>query len=161
MPNACISCGRARRPGGPAGRVLRRRRDGSDRQLHAELDGRSINSFSPVCSSPEQQTKQTTHSTQRERIDQTDFDARGENPGIPETLGIPRILGILVCSSIQPPLALRLALTSPPNASVSCGRSKLKLQPPRRPSGGRQLHAELGRESGVRSHLTGNALAYR
>jgi hypothetical protein len=28
-----ISCGRARRPGGPARRVLRRRRDGSGRQL--------------------------------------------------------------------------------------------------------------------------------
>jgi hypothetical protein len=35
--NVGISCGRARRPGGPARRVLRRRRDGSGRQLHAEL----------------------------------------------------------------------------------------------------------------------------
>jgi hypothetical protein len=35
--NAGISCGRVRRPGGPARRVLRRRRDGSGRQLHAEL----------------------------------------------------------------------------------------------------------------------------
>ena len=37
-PNTGISCGRVRRPGGPARRVLRRRRDGSGRQLHAELD---------------------------------------------------------------------------------------------------------------------------
>jgi hypothetical protein len=35
--NVGISCGRVRRPGGPARRVLRRRRDGSGRQLHAEL----------------------------------------------------------------------------------------------------------------------------
>jgi len=35
--NAGISCGRDRRPGGPARRVLRRRRDGSGRQLYAEL----------------------------------------------------------------------------------------------------------------------------
>ena len=38
MSNTSISCGRVRRPGGPARRVLRRRRDGSGRQLHAELD---------------------------------------------------------------------------------------------------------------------------
>jgi hypothetical protein len=38
LSNAGISCGRVRRPGGPARRVLRRRRDGSGRQLHAELD---------------------------------------------------------------------------------------------------------------------------
>jgi len=38
MSNVGISCGRARRPGGPARRVLRRRRDGSGRQLNAELD---------------------------------------------------------------------------------------------------------------------------
>ena len=37
LPNAGITCGRARRSGGPARRVLRRRRDGSGRQLHAEL----------------------------------------------------------------------------------------------------------------------------
>ena len=37
MPNAGVSCGRARLPGGPARRVLRRRRDGSGRQLNAEL----------------------------------------------------------------------------------------------------------------------------
>jgi hypothetical protein len=35
--NVGISCGRARRPGGPARRVPRRRRDGSGRQLYAEL----------------------------------------------------------------------------------------------------------------------------
>jgi hypothetical protein len=40
--NAGISCGRVRRPGGPARRVLRRRRDGSGRQLHAELGGSPI-----------------------------------------------------------------------------------------------------------------------
>jgi len=38
MSNAGISCDRVRRPGGPARRVLRRRRDGSGRQLHAELE---------------------------------------------------------------------------------------------------------------------------
>ena len=38
MSNAGISCGRVRFPGGPARRVLRRRRDGSGRQLYAELD---------------------------------------------------------------------------------------------------------------------------
>jgi len=38
-PNVRISCGRVRRPGGPARRVLRRRRDGSGRQLHAEFGG--------------------------------------------------------------------------------------------------------------------------
>ena len=37
QPNASISCGRVRRPGGPARRLLRRRRDGSGRQLYAEL----------------------------------------------------------------------------------------------------------------------------
>jgi len=36
-PNVGISCGRVRRPGGPARRVPRRRRDGSGRQLYAEL----------------------------------------------------------------------------------------------------------------------------
>jgi len=36
MSNAGISCGRVRSRG-PARRVLRRRRDGSGRQLHAEL----------------------------------------------------------------------------------------------------------------------------
>jgi hypothetical protein len=35
--NTSISCVRVRLPGGPARRVLRRRRDGSGRQLHAEL----------------------------------------------------------------------------------------------------------------------------
>jgi len=39
--NAGVSCGRARLPGGPARRVLRRRRDSSGRQLHAEL-GRAL-----------------------------------------------------------------------------------------------------------------------
>jgi len=38
MSNDGISCSRVRRPGGPARRVLRRRRDGSGRQLYAELD---------------------------------------------------------------------------------------------------------------------------
>jgi hypothetical protein len=37
MSNTGISCDRVRRLGGPARRVLRRRRDGSGRQLHAEL----------------------------------------------------------------------------------------------------------------------------
>ena len=37
LSNVGISCGCARLPGGPARRVLRRRRDGSGRQLHAEL----------------------------------------------------------------------------------------------------------------------------
>jgi hypothetical protein len=41
MSNVGISCGRVRRFGGPARRVLRRRRDGSGRQLYAELE-RSI-----------------------------------------------------------------------------------------------------------------------
>jgi len=36
--NACISCGRVHRPGGPARRVLCGRRDRSGRQLHAKLD---------------------------------------------------------------------------------------------------------------------------
>jgi hypothetical protein len=35
--NTSVSYGRVNRPGGPARRVLRRRRDGSGRQLHAEL----------------------------------------------------------------------------------------------------------------------------
>jgi hypothetical protein len=39
MSNAGISCGRVRRPGGPARRVLRRRRDDTGRHLHAELYG--------------------------------------------------------------------------------------------------------------------------
>ena len=38
-PNVGISCGRVRRPGGPARRVPCRRRDGSGRQLPAELYG--------------------------------------------------------------------------------------------------------------------------
>jgi hypothetical protein len=42
-PNIGIGCGRVRRPGGPARRVLRRRRDGSGRQLNAELDFLLIN----------------------------------------------------------------------------------------------------------------------
>jgi hypothetical protein len=41
LSNVGISCGRVRLPGGPARRVLRRRRDGSSRQLHAELYGTS------------------------------------------------------------------------------------------------------------------------
>jgi len=37
MSTAGISCGRARRPGEPARRALRRRRDSSGSRLHAEL----------------------------------------------------------------------------------------------------------------------------
>ncbi len=44
LSNTGISCGRVRRPGGPARRVLRRRRDGSGRQLHAEFGGRPSHS---------------------------------------------------------------------------------------------------------------------
>jgi len=43
LSNAGISCGRVRRPDGPARRVLCRRRDGSGRQLNAELDFSFIN----------------------------------------------------------------------------------------------------------------------
>jgi hypothetical protein len=50
-PNVGISCGRVRRPGGPARRVLRRRRDGSGRQLHAELgDSQPPLSWSTIAS---------------------------------------------------------------------------------------------------------------
>jgi hypothetical protein len=49
VPNVGISCGRARRPGGPARRVLCRRRDGSGRQLNAELDGLPLRVLDRSC----------------------------------------------------------------------------------------------------------------
>jgi len=54
LSNVGISCGRVRRPGGLARRVLRRRRDGSGRQLNAELDAAIMNN---VIRDPYQQSQ--------------------------------------------------------------------------------------------------------